>query len=279
MGASSTEDKPTTDALTRVRAAAGRFGLETSWLDAAATRLGSAPARYLRTWLDIEPARLALRCESPNALERRPGQNRYIELDSAGDEYELVVGTRPFSDDRALISSVPAPALDAIDKILEMLGGSRCDALGRRREASATGPKLAWTIALVESSADGLPLRAAKLGAHAHRLGVLPQQSTLLQQAHVALGVKGYTVTFTCDRIGMRREVTLEYRDIPWNHVVGLTDALRPGTSSESAFAVFAEAMGSDEIATAMAITYRAGKTAHIRVAVDRNDPGDAELR
>jgi hypothetical protein len=73
----------------------------------------------------------------------------------------------------------------------------------------------------------------------------------------------------------MRRDVTLEYRDIAWKHVVGLADALRPGTSSQAALGTFAGAMGSGETASGMAITYRAGKTAHVRVAVDRSDGGE----
>lgn len=279
MAGAPTEDEQTTEALARVRVVAGSLGIETSWLEAAAKRVGTAPVRYLRTWLDIEPSRLAVRCESPDALGLRPARNRYVELDSAGGEYELAVGTRPFSDDRALIESVPARALDALEKILEMLGHAHCDALGRLVEdkGSATSRKTAWTIALVESSGEGLPLIAAKLGAHAHRFGVSQVQSTLLQQAHVTLGVKGYTVMFTCDRVGLRREVTLEYRDVPWNHLVALTDALRPETSCEPALTVFAGALGSRETASTMAITYRAGKAAHIRVAIDRDDAGHAD--
>jgi hypothetical protein len=71
----------------------------------------------------------------------------------------------------------------------------------------------------------------------------------------------------------MRRELTLEYPDIPWKYAVGLSDALRE-TSSATAFGVFAEAMGSGETASAMAITYRAGKPAGIRVAVDQGNGG-----
>jgi hypothetical protein len=72
----------------------------------------------------------------------------------------------------------------------------------------------------------------------------------------------------------MRRDITIEYRDIEWKHVIGLTDALRPGTSSGTALGVFAGAMGSGDTASAMAVAYRAGKPAHIRVAIDRNDDG-----
>jgi hypothetical protein len=266
MGNPPSDDERATAALTRVGVAAGSLGIETFWLEAAAKRLGRSPGRYLRTWLDTEMPRLAMRCESPDALELRPGRNRYIELDSAGGEYELAVGTRTFAEDRELISSVPAPALDAVDKILELLGGKRCDALGRIVGGTV------WTMTLVEAEGSELSLSAAKIAAHAHRLGVPPLQSTLLQQAHVALGTKGYTVTFTCDRTGMRRDVTLEYRDIAWKHVVNLTDALRPGTSSATGLGMFAGAMGSGETASGMAITYRAGKTAHVRVAVDRSD-------
>jgi hypothetical protein len=269
MGNPSTEERAT-EALTRVGVAAGSLGIETFWLEAAAKRLGRSPGRYLRTWLDTEVPRLAIRCESPDALELRPGRIRYVELDSVGGEYELVVGTRPFAQDRELIASVPAPALDAIDKILEMLGAGRCDALGRIVGGTA------WTMTLVESTGADLALGAARLAAHAGRFGVTPVQAALLQQAHVALGPKGYTVTLTGDRVGMRRDITLEYRDIEWKHVVGLTDALRPGTSSGTALGVFAGAMGSGDTASGMAITYRAGKTAHIRVAIDRNDDGAA---
>jgi hypothetical protein len=74
----------------------------------------------------------------------------------------------------------------------------------------------------------------------------------------------------------MRRDVTVEYRDVAWKHVVNLTDALRPGTSSATALGAFAGAMGSGETASGMSIAYRAGKTAHIRVAVDRLDDGNS---
>jgi hypothetical protein len=269
MGNPPSDDERATEALTRVGVAAGSLGIETFWLEAAGKRFGRSPGRYLRTWLDTEMPRLAMRCESPDALELRPGRVRYVELDSSGGEYELAVGTRTFADDRELIGSVPAPALDAAGKILDMLGGGRCDALGR-----VVGGTV-WTMTLVESMGSELSLSAAKLAAHAHRLGVPPLQSTLMQQAHVALGTKGYTVTFTCDRIGLRREVTLEYRDIAWKHVVGLTDALRPGTSSATGLGMFAGAMGSADTASGMEITYRAGKTAHIRVAVDRTSEAD----
>lgn len=265
-----------TEALTRVGVAAQRLGIDTQWLQAATKHLGDAPARYLRTWLDTETPGLALRCESSVALARRPGGVRFVEVDSDGRVYELAVGTRRFADDRALIELVPAPALDGIERILDLIGRGRCDALGRidkpldsPRPASAARESL-WTVSLVEVAGEDLPMSAAKLGAHAHRLGVPPPHTALLQQVHVALGGKGYTVTFTCDRTGVGRNITLEYQDIAWKHVIGLTDAVRPGTSSAKQLGTFAGAMNAGDSASGVAITYRAGKPAQVRVAIDR---------
>lgn len=259
------DDEQAAEALARARAAAASLGLETAWLEAAGTRVGAG--RYLRTWVDTDNPRLAIRFASEGALAARPARARYVELDSIRGEYELAVGSRRFSEDRAVITAVPAPALDALEKIFVLLGGGRCDALGRL-SGSTTG----WTLALVEAPGGNLELSAAKLGAHAHRLGVPQPQTTLMQQAHAALGGNGFSVTFTCDRTGLRRDLTLEYREVPWNHVVALNDALRPGTSAEVALGVFASAMGSGETASALSVAYRAGKTAGIRVAVDHGD-------
>jgi len=261
-----------TEALTRVGVAAQRLGIDTQWLQVATKHLGNAPARYLRTWLDTETPGLALRCESAVAIARRPGGVRFVEVDSDGRVYELAVGTRRFAEDRALIEHVPAPAIDGIERILDLLGRGRCDALGRMDSPrpSPAARESMWTVSLVEVAGEDLPLSAAKLGAHAHRLGVPPPHTALLQQAHVALGGKGYTVTFTCDRTGVGRNVTLEYHDIAWTHVIGLTDALRPGTSSAKQLGTFAGAMDAGDSASGLAITYRAGKPAQVRVAIDR---------
>jgi len=50
-----------------------------------------------------------------------------------------------------------------------------------------------WTVSLVEVAGEDLPLSAAKLGAHAHRLGLPPPHTGLPQQAPVPLGRKGHT--------------------------------------------------------------------------------------
>jgi hypothetical protein len=263
MGNPPNDEERSTAVLTRVGAAASRLGIETFWLEAAAKRLGTAPGRYLRVWVDTDMPRLVMRAESRDALEARPARARYVELDSAGGEYELAVGTRPFAEDRQLIASVPATALDQVAEHLDALGDGRCDALGRIVGGTA------WTMTLVEADGGNLPASAARLGTLAGELGVTPLQRSLLEQSHLVLGVRGYTATLTCDRTGMRSGVTLEYRHVGWPRVIGLTDALRPGTSSDVALGVFAGAMGAGDTASGMAITYRAGQTAHVRIAVD----------
>jgi hypothetical protein len=207
--------------------------------------------------------RLVIRAESPDALEERPARARYVELDSLGGEYELAVGTRAVSEDRALLTTVPSQAADEMARRIDGLGGGRCDALGRIVAGTV------WTMTLVEAQGRDLAAATTRLGTLAGELGVTPLQRSLLEQSHVVVGERGYTLTLTCDRTGMRPHLTLEYRHVPWTKVVGLTDALRPGTSSGTALGVFAGAMGSGEQASGLAITYRAGRTAHVRVAVD----------
>jgi hypothetical protein len=129
-------------------------------------------------------------------------------------------------------------------------------------------------VTLVEATPADLNLSAAKLAAHANRFGVSQLYQAMMQEVHRGLGENGYTVTFTCDRKGLRPQVTLEYRDVAWTYVVGMTDALRPGTSSGTGLGMFAGAMGAGATASGLAITYRAGMTAHVRVAIDRNDDG-----
>lgn len=263
MGNPPTDEQRATEVLTRVGAAASRLGIETFWLEAAGRRLGNRPGRYLRVWVDTEMPRLVIRAESPDALEARPARARYVELDSQGGEYELAVGTRALSEDRALVTTVPAEAADEMARRIDALGGGRCDALGRIVGGTA------WTMTLVEANGGDLAAATARLGTLAGELGVPPLQRALLEQSHGVLGERGYTVTLTCDRTGMRPHVTLEYRHVAWARVVGLTDALRPGTSSGTALGVFAGAMGAGDQASGLAITYRAGRTAHVRVAVD----------
>ncbi len=263
MGNPPTDEERATEVLTRVGAAASRLGIETFWLEAAARRLGNRPGRYLRVWVDTEMPRLVIRADSPDALEERPARARYVELDSLGGEYELAVGTRALADDRLLLTTVPADAADEMARRLDALGGGRCDALGRIVGGTV------WTMTLVEAEPGDLATSAARLGTLAGELGVTPLQRALFEQSHLVLGERGYTVTLTADRTGMRPHVTLEYRHVTWARVVGLTDALRPGTSSGTALGVFAGAMGAGEQASGLSITYRAGTTAHVRVAVD----------
>ncbi len=260
----------TIDVLTRLAVAADRLGIDRSFLEPRLPELGNAPASYARISLDTSD-RLALRVPDAMPTLARFGVAEgvaQIELGSDGVDVAYSFGRRPFAADLALLSGVSADTRTSLAQRLGSLAGGRCDAIARRSDRR-------WRVAVTHELSDLGPSPAQELVAVTSvlftitaALGVPPDQRALLQQAHVVLAAgKGYTLWLSCDDDHVIPELTIEYRDVEWKHVVGLTDSLRPQTSSGPRLGVFAGAFDA-KAATAFAITYRSGDVAEVEIAI-----------
>ncbi|MBL0213624.1 MAG: hypothetical protein IPQ07_07065 [Myxococcales bacterium] len=258
----------TIDVLTRLALAADRLGIDSSALQPQLLGLGNAPASYARISLDTAD-RLALRVGQATPTLVRPGVAQ-LEVGSDGVNGAFAFGRRPFAADLALLSDVSADARTSLAQRLGSLGGGRCDAIARYSNGR-------WLAAVTHELSDLGPSPTQELVAVTSllftitgALGVPPEQRALLQQAHVVLAAgKGYTLWLSCDDDHVIPELTIEYRDVEWKHVVGLTDSLRPGTSSGPRLGVFAGAFDAPK-ASAFAITYGTGDVATVAIAVER---------
>lgn len=262
----------TIDVLTRLAVASERLGIDTSSLQPRLPELQMAPGTYSRITLDTSD-RLALRVPASAPSIPRPGDAQR-ELGSDGGEVAFVFGRRPIVQDLPLLAGVSPATRSALGERLGSLGDGRCDGLAHRSDGT-------WLAAVAHELADAGPSPTDELVAMTSRLftitsalGVPPRQRDLLQQAHVVLAAgRGYTLWVACDHQRVIPQLTIEYRDVEWKHVVGLTDALRPETSSGPRLGVFAGAFDAPR-ASAFALTFRAGEVADVAISVDRSSEG-----
>lgn len=263
----------TTEVLTRLAVAAERLGIDPAPLQSRLPDLGTAPGRYARVSVDTAD-RLAIRVPDGAPKLARPG-DAMLELGTDAVEVAFAFARRPFTSDLPLLRDVSAETRDALAERVGSLGGGRCDALARRSDG-------VWLAGVAHELSDVRDSPVRELVAVTNllltitsALGVPAPQRDLLQKAHVVLaGGKGYTLWLACDHQHVLPQLTIEYRDVEWKHVVGLTDSLRPGTSSGPRLGILAGAFEAAS-AAAFAITYRSDDVADVCIAVESTS-GDA---
>lgn len=275
MGELPEDLRRTTDLLTRLAVACEGLGIDPAPLQARLPELGTAPGRYARVSLDSD--RIAVRC--PGGVFARPGDDPLLEFETIPGEATiaelvLVHGRRAFAEDLPLLvaGGVAPGVVSELATRLGTLGDGRCDALGRRTELGT----LHWIASIAYERADvgasptlELATMAARLAQIGGALGIADHERRLIEQAHVVLAAdQGFTLTITCAPERVLPELEIEYREVPWSRVVGLSDAFAPGSRSGPRLGVFAGAFDAARAST-FAITLRTGRPARLRTSIE----------
>jgi hypothetical protein len=271
---------------TRIGVLAAQLGIDGFQLESSRRQLTSAVNTYARVWIDAEFRRIGLRTfVPPPPTLARPGIT-YLELETNPDGDVpngtlLVVGRRALAEDLQLLSeatpsgdvvhldrpqraaSLGAPGLSPtvvsqIETHLRRIGVSSVDVVGQRM----IGTELEWTLGVE------LPARSVgEVSTLADAIGVEPYQLAMLGALHGDLAGSGCLVAVAASRRGVGPQVTIEYRDLPWDQVIRTATRLR-AKDAAAGFGVFAGAFAADR-AACFEVTFRRDELPRVRAAVE----------
>jgi hypothetical protein len=272
MGDVSISDLLAVATYTRLGVLAHQLGIDPFQLESSRKQLTPGVNAYARVWLDADFRRLALRTfvVRPDALTR-PGST-YLELETNPDTGRpdttlLVVGPRPLDQDLLLlgkpetgtqVQAVVPGVIEGLRAHLAALGDRPVAVLGQRLLPNEAN----WLLGF-ELGTDS----AREVSMIAESIGIEPYQLMMLGALHGDLAAKGCLATVGCRLSSIRRELTIEYRDLSWPQVISTTNRLR-AIKSEGGFGVLAGAF-SAERAAYLEITFRSDQVARVRAAIE----------